>query len=393
MNNPVPDVGGKKELPSRVNSLGWLLLVTGIALAGLGYAVDPRRMAFDNVIGFLLVVSVAAGSVFLVALEYIGGAVWSVPMRRINEFLSSLTLLAPILAVPLFFHLHDIFHWLHPEALDSDAVLAGKSPYLNVNFLIIRFVAVFVLWNAFTYLFTRNSRRQDESGDPRLTTINIRLAAIFMPVFAITLTLTAIDWAMSLEPHWFSTIIGVYYFSGTVLAALSVATYIIVRLHENGYFPMLRRDHFYSLGALLFAFINFWAYIAFSQFLLIWYADLPEETFWFINRWHNGWEYVSVLLIIVHFAVPYFALLTQESKMDLKRLKLMSIWILVAHLLDLYWLVMPTYHESVSLSWTMLAFPVLFVGLTVVVLSYNMKRNNLVPIGDPKLARGLSFHL
>jgi hypothetical protein len=231
MNNPVPEIGGKKELPSRVTSLGWSLLVIGIVLVGLGYAVDPRRMAFDNVIGFLLVVSVAAGSVFLVALEYIGGAVWSVPMRRINEFLSSLTLVTPLLAVPLFFHLHDIFHWLHPEILGSDAMLAGKSPYLNVNFLVLRFVAVFVLWNAFMFVFTRNSRKQDVSKDPRLTTANIRLAAIFMPVFAITLTFTAIDWAMSLEPHWYSTIIGVYYFSGTVLAALSVATYIIVKLH------------------------------------------------------------------------------------------------------------------------------------------------------------------
>jgi len=393
MNNPVSEMGGKKELPSRVTSLGRLLVFAGIALVALGYALDPRQMVFQNIIGFLLFTSVAAGAVFLVALEYIGGAVWSVPMRRVNEFLSLLTLVTPVLALPMFFYLHDIFHWLHPEALETDPILAGKSPYLNADFLIIRFVVVFVLWNGFAFLFTRNSQKQDDTRDPKLTTVNIRLAAVFVPVFAITLTLTAVDWAMSLEPHWFSTIIGVYYFSGTVLAALSVATYAIVRLHEAGYFPMLRRDHFYSLGALLFAFINFWAYIAFSQFLLIWYADLPEETFLFINRWHNGWEYVSVLLIIVHFAVPYFALLTQDSKMDLKRLKVMSIWILVAHLVDLYWLVMPTHSKSVSVSWTVIAFPILLVGMIIVVLSYKMKRTNLVPVGDPKLERGLSFHL
>jgi len=127
--------------------------------------------------------------------------------------------------------------------------------------------------------------------------------------------------------------------------------------------------------------------------LLIWYANLPEETIWFMTRWKNGWEVVSVLLIIVHFVVPYFALLTQDSKMDLKRLKLMAVWILFAHLLDLYWLVMPTFSEKVSLSWMDLGFPVLLVGLAIIVLGYKMKRNNVIPIGDPKLERGLSFRL
>ena len=393
MSNPVLAEGWKKELPASVSRLGWILLIAGIAIAALGYTIDARRMAFDNVIGYLLLASVAVGSIFLVALEYIGGAIWSVPVRRVNEFLGALVLLLPLVALPMFFHLHDLYHWTHEEVVAADKVLAGKSPYLNVNFFLIRFAVIFVLWSFFYFLFTRNSTKQDSTKDPHLTTVNIRLAAIFMPVFAITLTLTAIDWAMSLEPHWTSTIFGVYYFSGTVLAALATATYAIVKLHEYGYLPKLQRDSFYSLGALLFAFINFWAYIAFSQFLLIWYANLPEETFWFVSRWKNGWEYVSVLLIIVHFAVPYFALLTQDSKMDLRRLKLMAIWILFAHLLDLYWLVMPSYSESVSLSWTELGFPVLLVGLVLVVFAFKVKGNSLVPVGDPKLERGLSFRL
>jgi hypothetical protein len=393
MSIPVSAEGWRKELPASVTRLGWILLIAGVAIAALGYIVDARRMAFDNIIGYLFLASVAAGSVFLVALEYIGGAVWSVPTRRVNEFLGALVLLLPLIALPMFFHLHDVYHWTHEEVVAADKLLAGKSPYLNVNFFVLRFVLIFAVWSLFHFLFTRNSTKQDTTKDQKLTTINIRLAAVFMPVFAISLTLTAVDWAMSLEPHWSSTIFGVYYFSGTVLAALSAATYIIIKLHEYGYLPKLQRDSFYSLGALMFAFINFWAYIAFSQFLLIWYADLPEETVWFMSRWKNGWEYVSILLIVVHFAIPYFALLTQDSKMDLKRLKLMAIWILFAHLLDLYWLVMPTYSENVSFSWTEFGFPILLVGLVMVVLSFKMKRNNLVPVGDPKLARGLSFRL
>ena len=393
MNTPVALEGLKKELPGNIRQVGWALLVAGFVIAALGYALDPRRMAFDNIIGYLFIASVAVGSVFLIALEYIGGAVWSTPMRRVNEFLGAMVLLLPLVALPLFFHLHDLFHWTHEEALAADKVLAGKSPYLNVDFFLIRFVVIFALWSLFYFLFTRNSTKQDTTRDPKLTTINTRLAAIFLPVFAISLTLTAVDWAMSLEPHWSSTIFGVYYFSGTVLASISAATVVIIYFHENGYLPKLQRDSFYSLGALLFAFINFWAYIAFSQFLLIWYANLPEETVWFMARWKNGWQYVSGLLILVHFAVPYFALLTQDSKMDLNRLKLMAWWILFAHLLDLYWLVMPTYSENVSVSWMDLGFPMLSVGLMIAVVAYKMKRNNAVPIGDPKLERGLSFHL
>jgi hypothetical protein len=393
MNNPVSTGELKKELPGQVARNGWVLLIIGAAIAGVGYLVDPRRMAFDNLVGFLFLTSLGIGSVFLVALEYIAGAVWSVPMRRVNEFLGALVLLIPLLAIPLFFNLHDLYHWTHADVVAADKILQGKSAYLNVKFFILRFVVICLLWSLFYFLFTRNSTRQDSSGDQRLTTSNIRLAAVFMPVFAISLTLTAVDWAMSLEPHWYSTMYGVYYFSGTVLAALATATFIIVKLHESGYFPGLRRDHFYSLGALLFAFINFWAYIAFSQFLLIWYADLPEETFWFMTRWHNGWEYVSILLIVVHFAVPYFALLTQDSKMDLKRLKMMAVWILFAHLLDLYWLVMPTYNNTVTLSWTELGFPVLLVGLVMIVFSAKARRNNIIPVGDPKLQRGLDFRL
>lgn len=393
MNNPVSVEGWKKELPGNVTRLGWILLVAGIAIAGAGYALDPKRMAFDNIIGFLFMVSVAAGCIFLVALEYIGGAVWSVPMRRVNEFLGALVILLPLVALPMFFHLEDLYHWTHQEVVAADKILAGKSPYLNVSFFIIRFVVIVVLWSLFYYVFTRNSTKQDSTKDQRLTTKNIRLSAVFMPVFAISLSLTAIDWAMSLEPGWYSTIFGVYYFAGTVLAALAATTYVIVKFCETGYLPELQRDSFYSLGALMFAFINFWAYIAFSQFLLIWYANIPEETIWFMARWKNGWEYVSVLLILVHFAVPYFALLTQDSKMDLKRLKLMAIWILFAHLLDLYWLVMPTYSQGVPLTWTELGFPALLVGLAIIVLLYKVKRNNLVPIGDPKLERGLNFRL
>lgn len=384
----------KKELPPQGFKLASILIGLGLVLTVLGFAFDHTRMALNNVITFMFLASVGIGSLFLVSLEYIAGAVWSTPFRRVSEYFAFLIPICALLAIPMFFNLHDLFHWTHTEALETDPILKGKSPYLNVTFFVIRFLATFGIWTLFYVLLIRNSEKQDLSGDQSLTKKNITISAFFIPVFAITISLLAIDWIMSLEPHWFSSIFGVYYFSGTILAALSAGTIAIVLLVENGYYgKLLRRDHYYSLGALLFAFTNFWAYIAFSQYLLIWYANLPEETFWMLRRWEGGWEYLSIALIIFRFVIPYVGLLAQQSKMNPKRLLVMSVCILFAHYVDLYWLVFPSHFESFSLNWFEIGFPVLGVGLSIFLFYNRFKKVNLLPIGDPKLKRGLDFRL
>jgi hypothetical protein len=200
---------------------------------------------------------------------------------------------------------------------------------------------------------------------------------------------------MSLEPHWFSTIFGVYYFSGTVLAGLATWAFVSIKLNEKGFLIKgLRRDHYYSFGALMFAFINFWAYIAFSQFMLIWYANLPEETFWFISRGTGTWMYFSLGMIVVHFLVPYALILPQPAKMDPKRLKIAAIWILFAHFYDLYWLVMPTLDkDGFKFCLLDLSFPILAVGLIMMVFYLSARNKNLVPIKDPKLKQSMEFRI
>ncbi|MBZ0200253.1 MAG: quinol:cytochrome C oxidoreductase [Ignavibacteriaceae bacterium] len=346
----------------------------------------------------MFIMSIAVGSLFLIALEYVAGADWSVPLRRLVEFFAALIPVMFILVIPLLLNIHTLFHWSHAEAVSTDAILQGKSAYLNSTFFIIRVFGILIVWTLFYLLFTRNSMKQDITKDQKLTKHNILFSAIFIPVFAITITISSIDWMMSLEPHWFSTIFGVYYFSGTFLAALAALTLAVIFLNEKGVFgKLLIPDHLYSLGALQFVFINFWGYIAFSQYLLIWYADLPEETVWFLHRWEGGWVIVSILLIFVHFVVPYAVLLSQPAKMDPKRLKFASIWILFAHLLDLYWLIMPNMSSgkegSVPFGWIELVFPVALVGLIIVVFTMRAKNKNIIPIGDPKIERGLDFHL
>ena len=385
----------KKQLPSGFGKAGIALFILGLALAVISYFVDSTRSSFNNLIMLMFLSSIGVGSLFLIAVEYLAGAVWSTPFRRIPEFLGAVLFILPIIAVPIYFNLHEMFHWTHTEVVVSDEILQSKSGYLNIQFFTIRVVAFYLIWLLFYTIFTKRSRKQDITGDQKITKSNIKTSALFMPIFAITISLYAIDWIMSLEPHWFSTIFGVYYFSGTVLAAIAVVTFLIVYLNEKGLFVRgIKTDHYYSFGALMFAFVNFWAYIAFSQFLLIYYANLPEETFWYLNRWNGNWMYVSIFLIIVHFLVPYIGLVSQPSKTNPKRLKFMAIWILIAHMVDLYWLIMPTYSpDSVPLGWMELGFPMLAFGLLVIVFGFKAKKENLVPIGDPKLKRGLDFRL
>ncbi|MEG8947274.1 quinol:cytochrome C oxidoreductase [Rosettibacter firmus] len=385
----------KKEIPEKFKSTGIILLLLGLIGIALSYYFNPIRASYNNIIILLFLISIGLGSMFLISIEYLSGAVWSVPFRRIPEFLSGVVLLLPVIVLPLLFNMKNIFEWLHPEILKVDPLLQNKAPYLNSDFFIVRVIIFISIWILFFYLFTKNSFKQDLTGEQLFTKKNIKYSALFLPLFAITITFTAIDWLMSLEPHWFSTIFGVYYFSGTVVSSIAASTITIILLNERGYLVKgLSGDHYYSLGALLFAFINFWAYIAFSQYLLIWYANLPEETIWFLNRWQGNWKYVSIGLIIIHFVVPYFGLLSQPSKMNPKRLLIMSSIILFAHYYDLYWMAMPNFSKNNFIfSWSEISFILFTVGTIILIFYSFTKKYNLIPIGDPKLKRGIEFKL
>lgn len=384
-----------RGIPPVLSRVASALLLIGLVVAVISYLTDPVRSAFNNIVLLMLLTSVGVGSLFLIGIEYLAGAVWSTPFRRVFEFLASIVLVIPVIAIPVYLNVHSVYHWSHADAVAADKILSGKEPYLNETFFLIRLIAYFVIWILFYFIFTSNSKKQDTTKDQKLTKRNIRFSALFMPLFALTLTFSAIDFLMSLEPHWFSTIFGVYFFAGTVLASLAAGTFLVIMFVQKGYFIKgIIKDHYYSFGALLFAFINFWAYIAFSQYMLIWYANLPEETFWFINKWEGSWMYFSIFLMITHFLVPYFALLSQPSKMNEKRLKFMSIWILFAHIIDLYWLVLPTFHPNgFVFSWNEIGFIILGLGLILTMFNWKARKENIIPIGDPKLKRGLDFRL
>jgi len=387
----------KKNLPQTVQKVGIILAAIGLVLGIAGFVFDSYRASYAYLVSYLFFLSIAVGSLFLVALEYAAGADWSTPFRRISEFFAAALPLLLLFVIPLFFSTKNLFLWSHANYIQNDKIMEAKSAYLNTPFFVVRVIIVLLLWCFFYWIITKNSRKQDSIQDQLLTKRNITLSVIFIPIFAITITLIAVDWVMSLESKWFSTIFGVYLFAGVVLCSLGVLTLSAIKLKEKGYLhSAIGKDHFYSLGTLMFAFTVFWGYIAFSQYMLMWYGNLPEETFWFMQRWDGGWKIVSILLIITHFIVPFFALISYEAKTNIKRLKFMSIWILCVHFLDMYWLIMPSMsrnNHAYSFSWIDFVYPLLFIGVLILVFNKMAEKINLVPVGDPKLQRGLNFHL
>jgi preprotein translocase subunit YajC len=384
-----------RNIPESYLKVGWSLLIIGILLSLISFVADSKYASFALIMTLAFVATVGIGALFWVGVEYVSSAVWSTALRRPFEFISGVIPFLIVLAVPLLFNMRAVFEWTHETLYKDDPALLVKAPYLNIPFFVIRNIVVFLVWGIFYCLIIRNSKRQDSNSDQRFTAKNIKLSAGFMPIFGITLTIFSIDWLMSLKPDWFSTIFGVYIFAGSAVSSMAFATFLIVFMNERNLFPVkLTGDHYYNLGAFLFAFVNFWAYIGFSQFMLQWYGNLREETSWYIPRMHGSWAVISILLVVVHFVVPFFALITRQAKMSPKRLAFMSVWILVAHALDIYWIVMPVYDPSgITFGIPELSYLFLSVGIVLAVFNYRAKNNNMVPIGDPKLNRSLEFHV
>jgi len=383
-------------MPSGLRRAALVSSVLGGLLLVAAALTDLDRFLANWLVLFVFVLSAGLGALFLVALEYTINARWSVPFRRISEHLAALVPVSLVLAVPVLLGMHQLYEWTHAEVVAGDPVLARKTAYLNVPFFLGRLGACFLLWLLFYWLFVGLSRRQDETGDQGLTWRGIRLGPPFLIVFGITMSFAAIDLLMSLAPHWFSTIFGPCVAIGAVVAGLALTTLVSVLLRMKGLLPdAVGPDHFYNLGGLLFGLNTLWAYMAFAQFLLIWYGNLPGEMAWYLERYEGGWFTVSLLMIVVHFVVPFLALLSRSAKMDLKRLRWVSIWILAARGLDLYWIVLPSvpHLRGGPFSWMDLGFPLVALGLGLFVWLWRTARAPLVAVGDPRLDAGLAFHL
>lgn len=373
-----------------------LLPVLGAAgLAGMAAsygAAGPARFWANWILWFLFLATVALGCLFLVALEHLVGARWSVPIRRLPERLATLLLPVAALAGVALGAARTLFPGARPQAL-HDPALAGKAAWLSLRWLALRTGAGLGLALLVLAVLVLGSLRQDRTRAPGFTARARRFAPAAMAVYAVVITLLAFDWISGLTPDWYSDIFGVYLFAGSFMAGLAATTLAVLHLQDRGRLPEIRPDHLYNLGGFLFGFTVFWAYIGFSQYLLMWYGNLPAEAAWYRARFQGGWHGATIALALLHFVIPFFALVTRAAKSDPGRLRRVSLLILAAHLLDLYWLVFPALGRGFLPGWPELGFALCFLAGSLLWVRRSFRWGADMPVGDPFLPQGLAFRL
>ncbi len=377
----------------KFGSISLIIGIIGLVFSFIGWYTNAEQFYFSYLTAFVFWITIALGGLFFVMLHYLVGAHWSVVIRRFGESMSMVIPFMAILFIPILFGLKELYIWMNPEVVAADHLLHAKSGYLNSNFFIIRLILYFVIWTVLAFLLNKYSLQQNQKSSPDLIKKLRVISAPGMILFAMTITFASFDWLMSLDAHWYSTIFGVYIFAGSFLAFISIITFIIIRLQSNGVLTQaITSEHYHDLGKWMFAFIIFWAYMGASQYFLIWYGNIPEETIWFLHRWESSWKIISMLIVFGHFVIPFFVLFPQTTKRNKTVLTIMSVWILIMHRIDIYWIVMPTLSpHGFHFSWIDVTSMMGIGGIFLYIFWRNFTAHSLVPVGDPDLEKSIKI--
>ncbi len=390
------------QLSSAAMRWAWRLAAVGAGSLLLGFLVSfATRDGFSRflhayLINFCFCLSLSLGALFFVILQHLTHAGWSVAVRRLGEVLAAAlpfwaALFLPILLLVLV-HNGSLYPWNDAAHVEHDPLLQAKQPYLNAPFFTIRAVLYFAIWGLLARFYWRHSIAQDRTGDKSHTLLMQSRAGISIIAFGLTLTFASFDWLMSLDPHWFSTIYGVYFFAGCAVGVFAALALIAISLQKYGYLQdSITADHYHDLGKLLFGFVFFWGYIAFSQYMLIWYANIPEETTWYMARQTNGWTAISLVLLFGHFLLPFCGLMSRRAKRNKRVLAGWAVWLLVMHWIDLYWLAAPKAGSGPQFGVVDVLCLAGMLSLYMAVLLRIAADRGLIPQRDPWLAESLAF--
>jgi hypothetical protein len=387
-----PWQGGRRLVltAAAIGAGGLLLTLVGAFVSG------PRRALFAYLVAFAYWLGIAIGALLLLGALHASNARWSVVVRRFVETVPLVIPIFVLLFLPIVLGMRHLYPWFDPATLHGELAhaVASKTRYLNVPGFVWRAVVYFVIWIVVAWLLRAWSVRQDAAGGVTLSLWQRRLGAGSIPFVGLAMTFAAFDWLMSLDPRFYSTIFGVYWFAGSFVCAFAVVIIAAAwtRAEPTGFGHLMNADHFHSLGKFLLAFTAFWAYVAFSQFMLIWIANIPEEVPWYILRINGGWRWVGAFLAVFHFIVPFFLLLNRAVTRNPRRLAWAAAWILFVHWVDLYWLVMP--HVSPDGPRPSLLDLTAFVGVGGVAVAwtaFRMRGVAAVPVRDPYIEDSLRY--
>jgi hypothetical protein len=367
--------------------------VLGALLLSIGVAIDPRQAFFSYLAAWVFAASVGVGALLWVQMAHALNAGWMVVLRRRAEDLLAAFPVLAVLFLPILLGLRTLYPWARPEGDWSEPVRAAVLPklaWLNAPFFTVRAFVYLGAWTLVAELLRRYSREQDRSPSVTLVTKLRTVAAATLPLVAFALTFASFDWLMSLDPTWSSSVFGIYLFGGGFGGAVGLLCFVAF-----GPLPSrveaATREHSHALGRILLTFVIFWAYIAFSQFLLVWIADLPNEVGWVKLRTTGSWGRVAALLGLVHFLLPFFLLLSRGLKRRPRALAWMGAWLFAAHYVDIYWVVLPNLHAGFRPHWLDLASLLVVCGASTVLVLLRSRREPEMPLRDPRLAGGLVY--
>lgn len=374
----------------------WSLLASAVvagAVSAAGWSADPRRFAFSYLTALTFVISLGVGSLAWLMILHVSGAVWSQAVRRLLENLTRPLAWYLLLFIPVAMNLNRIYVWTDSSRRRTDAELMRKAMWLNPPLFDVRSAFYLASWAILAGLLWRGSMRQDATGDWKLIGRMRRTSMWGLILLGLTTSFFSFDWLMSLDPHWSSTMFGVYFWAGSLVGSLSTLILLTLVLRATGRLDgLVTIEHMHELGKLLIGFVIFWAYIAFCQYLLIWYANFPEETRWYVIRRSGSWNTLSWSLLFGHFVTPFFLLLPRANKRDPFWLGFIATLVLVFHFADLYWLVMPTLDpESFEPHWLDFSVAAALIFFCCAIVAHACRTRPSVPIGDLRLTESLAF--
>ncbi len=380
--------------PIELKGVSMRALIVGVVFAVLlliGAFVDRVQFFHAYLVGFVFWTGITLGSLALLMLQHLTGGVWGLMIRRVLEAATRTLPLMVILFLPIIFGLKQIYPWTSGAFMNQTAALQQKARFLNPGFFLTRAAIYFAFWSLLALLLNWLSLEQDRTPAKR---INKRLQMVSGPGLAlliISITFASIDWVMSLEPGWSSTIFGLIFVASWSLSALSLTILTMSWLSRRE--PMsgiVQRSHFLDWGNLLLTLVMLWTYFAFSQYLLIWSGNLPEETSWYVARKHGGWGVIALAIVILQFAFPFLTLLSRAAKKSSDRLATLALLILIMRVLDVIWLIEPAYDPGrFHLSWMDIVAPIAIGGLWIATFAWQLQKRSLMPINDPQIEQAL----
>jgi hypothetical protein len=389
----------KFVMPARLKTWSFVLIAVGLAGMIASFASYSGEEGSKHLWSTLLLYAVyfqgiAISSCFFIAATYVAYGGWHTAIKRIPEAIgmflpvTSLLLLA-VLAIPnLIYGHHPVYEWTHHEVVEADPLLSGKTPYLNLPFFFIRFFFFVGILLVLMILMRRNSIREDGDHNLKYHRSNLTWASLFLVFFAVYILITAWDWLMSIDAHWYSTMYGWYSFASNWVNGIAVITLVVIYLKKTGYLAWVNNSHLHDLGKLMFAFSIFWTYVTFCQFMLIWYANIPEETAYFRTR-YDGFMWLFYLIFIINFVAPFLVLMSRNAKRKTQVLTIASVIILIGHFTDYYLMVYPGTVGKPEFGLIEISTLLFFAGLFLFGVFTNLGKANLVPKNHPFLQESL----